>query len=342
MRVWLALASVVVLALIVAYWMGLSFSVGPVYSVCSRNDEIAASDRDEIVDSAEQFLALLRAGDAASARDAMSTEARAATEVAGLQSAVSAAQSDGGQQGAVDEVFKLFAPLGSRNGMSPCGPPSQPDLVSRHGGTNSALVTVIQPLAGGERTWTIYLERDRSAWRVRHFHLTPSAINGRDGAAFRELAHAQARAGNTFNATILYDVTALLLTRGDSFVPSEAYGLSSERGERHPDLAGNAPFAFRLGDEQYSVSLLNVTGTNDGSMVLLLEQMGEPPGDRALAIARNRALIDAMNAHRPEWRDAFDALVAAYPTGGRNVWRTVYERNDGYAVTAEEELASAP
>jgi hypothetical protein len=172
--------------------------------------------------------------------------------------------------------------------------------------------------------------------------LTPSAISGRDGETFRALARTQAQAGNRFNASVLYDISALLLARGESFVPSEAYGLSEERGAGHTDLAGGAPFTFRLGDQQYNVSLLNATGTTDGSLVLLMEQMGESPGDRALAIARNRALIDAMNAHRPEWREAFDALVAAYPTGGRSVWRPVYARDDGYSSSAEEALASEP
>jgi len=289
------------------------------------------------VEAGQAFLARLRAGDAEGARNEMSQEARAATEVSALGSAVQAAQSDGAQEFALSEVFKLFAPLGSREGMSLCGAPSEPDLVSRHGGTNTALVTFEQPLVGGARTWTIYFERDQSAWRIRHFHLGNSAIGDRDGAAMRSLARAHASAGNAFNATILYDVSTLLLSRGESFVPSEAYGLSEERGDRHPDLSGGAPFTLRLGDEQFRVSLINVTGVNDGKLVLLLEQMREPVGDRALAIERNRALIDAMNAHRPEWRDAFDALVAAYPTGGRNVWRTVYSADEGYLSEPEQE-----
>lgn len=336
MRVWLGIGAIVVVALVAARFLGFS----PEFSVCSRNEEIAANERGEIVGAAERFLSLLNAGDADGARNAMSDEARAATELSGLESAVVAVRNPGGGPGVLGEVFKLYAPLGSREGMSLCGSPSRPALVSRHGGTNVALVTIEQPLVGGEQTWTIYFERERDAWRVRHFYFAPSAIDQRDGDAFRTLARSQAQAGNSFNATILYDISKLLLARGESFVPSEAYGLADERGERHADLAGSAPFTFRLGDEQFNVSLLNVSGTTDGSLVLLLEQMGEPPGDRALAIARNRAFIEAMNEHRPEWREAFDALVTAYPTGESRLWRTVYERDDGYSLTAEEELAS--
>lgn len=326
----------------IAVAMGVSVRVGPVVSVCSQDDEIPSAERAEIVRAGQGFMQLIRTGDAAAVRGAMSTDAQRSTQLAAVEQAVQSARVENPGDLSLSETFKLFVPLGSRNATSICGSPSRPAIMARHGGMHSALVTFEEPLAGADRTWTLYLEREAGAWRVRHFHFALSAIAGRDGAAFRELAKGQARAGHTFNATVLYDVAALLLSRGENYQPAEAYGLAQERGalQRHPDIGGNAPFTFHLDDRDFAVSRVNVIGTSeDQSLLLVVDQASEQGVAEPEAIARNRLLIDAMNASRPEWREVFDALVASYPTGGNTIWRTVYSRDEGYLA---DRAPSAP
>lgn len=338
MRIALIVGVTVVIAAVVAgAVMGVSVHIGPVYSVCSRDDEIRDTERAAIVRQAQEFVALVRSGAPEAVRNAMSSEARQKTELQAIEAAQrSARSSSSGADVSVKEVYRLFAPLGSREGMALCGAPSNPSMVARHGGTNVALVVFSEPLNGAGREWTVYLEREAGAWRVRHFHFGLSEIAGRDGAVFRNLAREQAQAGNTFNTAILYQMATLLLDRGESYQPASQYGLAQERSsaEQNPDISGRAPFTFHLGDRSFAVSAVTVTGTGDQQTVLVLAQPGEPTTETAAA-ERNRELIDAMNSERSEWRAVFDALVVSYPTSATTTWRTVYTRGGGYLPEPE-------
>lgn len=337
MRIALIVVALVVVAAFAAAAMGFSLRIGPVLSVCSRDNEIPAADRAAIVRGAQEFVALVRSGAPEAVRNAMSSEARQSTELRAIEAAQhSAAALSSGADVSVEEVYKLFVPIGSREGMSICGDTRNPSMVARHGGANVALVVFSEPLNGSARHWTVYLEREAGAWRVRHFQFGLSAIAGRDGADFRALARAQARAGNTFNAALLYQIATRLVDRGESFQPAAQYGLARERSSAapHPDISGAAPYTFHLGERSFLVSNLNVTGTGDQKTVLILTQPGEPL-TATEAAQRNRELIDAMNSERPEWRAVFDALVASYPTGPNTNWRTVYTSDAGYLAEPE-------
>jgi hypothetical protein len=343
MRVgWIVGLVVLIAAVAVAAIVGLSVQVGPVISVCSHNDEIPTGERAEIVEAGQDFMALVRSEDAAAVRGAMSRDGQAGTELATLANLIR------GQHAGADitlaDTYKVDTPVGSRNGSSLCGAPSQPALLSRHGGAHVALVTFEQPLSGATRTWTLYFERDGGEWRVRHFHVGLSGLAGRDGRDIRELARAQDAAGHAFNATLLYDTAGTLLSRGESFQPSEACGLAREREtlRRHPDIAGAAPYAFQLGDASFAVKNVSIVGAGgDQSLVLILNQPGEALTETE-ASARNRLLIDAMNLYRPGWREVFDALVASYPTSANAVWRTVYDPDRGYLSDPEPFDRRAP
>lgn len=341
MRVALIVSTIAVMAAIAALATGCSVQVGPVLSVCSRDDEIPQSDRADIVGSAQAFVALIQTGSAEAARGAMSSDARTQTELQAIEAAQHEARSFMAGEVSVGHVYRVSAPLGSRNGMSLCGSPSHPDLVARHGGANVALVLFDEPTNGSARTWTVYLEREADEWRVRHFQLSLSAVSGHDGAAFSRMADEQEQAGHTFNATLLRDLARLLLSRGESFQSAAFNELMAMRSSelRHPDIAGVAPYAFHLGEGSFAVSRVTISGTGDQKLVLLLDQPSDTPVSVAEAIQRNHLLIDAMNAERPEWREAFDAVVASYPTGPNNSWRTVYSRDTGYVSEpdAEEE-----
>ncbi len=340
MRVgWIVGLVVLIAAVSAAAIFAASLHVGPVITICAHNNEIPAVERAEIVEAGQNFLELVRSGDAAAVRGAMSRDGQSGTELEILANQIEGQLAD--TELDLTNVYRVYTPIGSRNGSSICGAPSRPALVSRHGGARVALATFEQQLSGATRTWTLYFERDRGAWRTRHFYVGVSGLAGRNGRDIRELARAQEVAGNAFNATLLYDTAGLLLSRGESFQPSEAYGLTQEREalERHPDIAGAAPYEFRLGATSFAVSNLTIVGAGgDQSLVLVLNQPGEPLTEAEAAV-RNRLLIDAMNHYRAEWREAFDALVASYPTGTNTIWRTVYDPDTGYLAAPADHQA---
>jgi hypothetical protein len=344
MRVGLIVAAIVALLVTLSIFLGVSFNVGPVFSVCSHGDELNSNDRAEIVEAGQNFIDLVRSGDAEDVLSAMSRDAQGGTELSSVEQALQGARTESPGEMVLDEVFSAFTPIGSRNGASLCGPLSQPALLARNGGMRVALVTFREPIGAAERTWVLYFERDRGEWRVRHFYYGLSAIGGRDGAHFRELARAEAIAGHDFNATILSDAAAMTLDRGENFQTATAYGFAQERASlhRHADIGGDAPFTFRLGEQAFAVERMEVLGARGEKLLLVLHQSGPQSGRPDEAIVRNHALIDAMNAHRPEWRDAFDALAVSYPTGGDTIWRTVYMRDTGYPEEAAPVAPATP
>lgn len=227
-------------------------------------------------------------------------------------------------------VFSLVS-LGSPRGWANCRESNGVSRLARGGGIRSTFVVLAEPFQSGERTWTFWLERERGEWRVRGVHLGLSAIGGIDGAEWRQMAVEQRRKNNVFNSTVLYDVANLTLYRGGFLQLSEADGLAREREvyRRHQDLVNGR---LQLGGEVFAIAAINAMSTDTEGVVLVIDQAQAEPVTIDEAIARNRALIDAMNAHRPEWREVFDGLSVGAPTGPNRVWRTLYQREGGYRL----------
>lgn len=334
-KAWLNIAGVALLIILVSS-VGLFLWLQPSISFCTRNDQIDARARAAIVATAQAYVTLLRDGETTAALEAMTPEGRARTERIALVNIVEHIQAEPGGDPSVQEVLSLVT-YGGQRGMTPCSSDrAHPTFVSRGAGMNTAFVLIAEPIEGGERTTSLWLARQDGRWRVHGAHVGRSAVAGRDGARFRRDADAQRVRGNAFNATLLYEFARITLNRGNWYQSADAYGFSRAytRLQRHRDLSPSAPHTFRLGGEEFSIGYLQVVGTGDGSFLLLLEQRAETPEDVPGAIARNRALIDAMNRYRPEWREVFDGLASAYPTGGTNVWRTVYDAESGYVSEA--------
>jgi hypothetical protein len=97
-----------------------------------------------------------------------------------------------------------------------------------------------------------------------------------------------------------------------------------------------------LGGGAFPLQLVKVLGDGEGELALVLTR---PAGNwRGVDAAErsNRALIEAMSAHRGEWREVFDYLVVQTPMDPpERSWGTVYRREGGYvaAQTGPEALS---
>lgn len=330
---WLNIAGVLLLIIVVGT-IGVFVWVQPSFSICRRAAEIDTPTRTAITQAGLSFVRLLREGESTAAYDAMTEAGRAATERMEMIGAIEQIQAEAAGEPEVRDVYSLFT-VGGQRGATPCATGgAHPAFVARGGGANTAFVLIAEPQQGGERMASLWLVRQDGRWMVHGFHIGRSAIAGRNGADFWRLADEQRVRGHTFNATLLYEFARMTLYRGDWFQSGEAYGFNRayERLQRHGDLSRSAPHRFVLGGETFTIGYLQAIGTGDGSLVLMLEQRAETPEAVPDAVVRNRALIDAMNRYRPEWRQGFDALVSAYPTGGTRVYRTAYDAEQGYVA----------
>ncbi len=339
---WTDIAAVALLCVVLGS-VGLFVWLQPNISFCKRGADINDRELAEISEASLAFLALLNDGETTRALEAMSADGRAATERMTMISAIEFLNADQAAAPIVRDAFSLKV-YGGQRGFATCASAThRPTLVARGGGVHTAFVLVSEQLSGAERTSTFWLVREGGAWRVRAFHVGLSAIAGRDGAALWRMADEQRVRGNHFNATLLYDVAGMALHRGGWLQHGDAHGFrhAHARLQRHRELPPERPYVFSLGGQEFDVAYIQITGVGENTLVLALEQGAETPDDIPGAIAANRAFIDAMDRFRPEWRDAFDALVSAYPIGGSQVWRTVFEKNGGYTGGAEPEEPSS-
>ncbi|MGD9814243.1 MAG: hypothetical protein AB7Q23_01110 [Hyphomonadaceae bacterium] len=326
-------AAVLLLVAVLSGCLYMGSLMGLAFSVCQANGEIPAAEREAIGDEARAFVQLIRDGETEAALRSMSTEGRAAAQRIAMLNLTEATLQRPPAALDLRDVFKLTS-IGSERGMAPCPDESGTAFLARGGGLQSMFVTLAEPVPGGEHTWTFWFEREQGAWRVRGVHLGLSALGDRDGARLWALATEQRNKGNVFNSTALYDLANLTFNRGAFLQAAEANGFASERQlyRRHPDITESR---FRVSGRVFPVAIMNATALADGRFILVLEQRADEPVAITEAEARNRALIDGINAERAEWREVFDGLSVAYPTGPNRVWRTLYLRESGYATPAE-------
>lgn len=307
----------------------------PQLGVCSRDSEIENGERQTIDAAAAAFVNALYAGDANAAFAAMSPSAQSGATREGIGAVIETVRAVPGQGRAVAERFLLLH-AGAESGQSQCVAGDRVTTLANGGGAKAAFALVSEALPGGaQRTWTLWLTPHDGAWRVRAFNFGLSEIAGRNARDLIEEALRQERLGNTFNATILFDVANQISQRASFFVSAEqnlVRRLRSERS-RHPDLAGEAPYAFALDDMAFPVSAVRPLAFESGDLALLLVQAPRPWQGEDAAEASNRALIDAMNAHRGEWSAVFDPLIVQTPMDQpERSWGTVYRRARGYVA----------
>jgi hypothetical protein len=294
--------------------------------MCQAGDEISARDRGSIDHAARAFVSLVRDGNTTSTIDNMSEAGREQSTRAAIVQLNEAAAQNAVAALQTRRVFKLTS-VGSPRGFASCREQNGVSYVGRGGGFQSMFLA--EPFQTGERSWTLWFERERGEWRVRGVHLGLSAIGEIDGAHWRQMAVEQRQKNNVFNSTVLYDVANTMLHRGGFLQLSEADGFAREREmyRRHQDLTSGR---LQLGSEVFAIASMNAMFTESDGLVLVIDQSLSEPVTVDEAIVRNRALIDAMNAHRPEWQEVFDSLASGTPTGPNQLWRTVYRREAGY------------
>jgi hypothetical protein len=300
---------------------------------CQADNEVSARDRVAATEASRAFIDRIRAGETNAVLESMSRAGQQLSQRAALLQIVEMTVANPGGEPELQHIYSLRS-IGAARGFAPCSGVNGVAFVARGGGAHTLFTILGEPIDGGERGWTFWLEREDGVWRVRGMHVGLSVLAGRDGARLWAMAEEQRRQDQVFNSTLLYDLANTALYRGGFLQPAEAYGFAHARElwRRHQDVI---QARFHLGGETFPIASMRAHATAEGAFVLVLDQAMEQPVTVDEAIARNRALIDAMNAHRPEWRDIFDALAVGSPTGPNRLWRTLYDREDGYRMETE-------
>lgn len=326
-----------ILVVLVLIGVGALLYFRPHVAACSGNGALAAGERESIDAAALAFVDRVYAGEpeamlAGMARGADSAEVR--TALAGVSESVRATP---GEERVVRERYRLLH-LGASSGGTPCVDGESVVTLANDGGLRTAVAVVTEALpSAAERSWTMSLAHQRGGWRVRRFNVSLSGVAGGRAEDFLAEARRQERSGHGFNATLLYDMAGQLAYRGAFFQSAIGNRVVAARAahRRHAELPADASTRFVLGGATFPLEVVKVIGDGRGELALVLTQPAGAWRGTQAAEASNRALIEAMNAHRGEWRDAFDYIVVQTPMEQpERSWGTVY-RSEGRYVVAQ-------
>lgn len=280
----------------------------PHFDVCSEQQHIAADARREIERAALAYIAALETGDEAGAMRSMSRRGRAASEREPLAPVIAfMRQLPPRSTPRVEHTFRVTSMGWPREGAtSPC----RTAAVALGGTGATAHVIVSEDIGFGERTSAVWLEREGGAWRPRGLWTNITSAGGYDGGRFWRMAREQRAKGNAVNAALLYASAEQMLFRGPRITPYDLNAFRSDRSrfEAPAEVSGSPPHIWRLGGEEFTVTMIRFNVTVDESAAFEIRQRLPRWYGEAAADARNRALLEAFDAAHPEWREIAEAL----------------------------------
>lgn len=293
--------------------------------VCLMGTDMDESTRSVLQSTAQRYFEMAVRGDAQSLRqNAISS---LASNFSGIESAVKDNQSNlAGAQATSRAPFLLkaegTAPLPRAEFL--CG------VFGATGQTTNSAVFVIPNLPPGNyaiatldvttakvpHTASFVLKQEGSAWKLGGYYVKPSKIGGHDGQWFAEQARQFKAKGQTRNAW-LYQLQARDLLVPVPFMSTLATDKLYDEFEKSkpPDLP---PFDLPAGAKTFKVThLFPYSLGND--LDLVVRYSTASIADSGQAFQDNVAVMKALVAKYPEFRDGFNGVVArAVEPSGRD------------------------
>lgn len=352
MRYALIAAAGVGLALVAALILFLTGAVdfGVTIGACQRDKEIDASLRDGASKAAADFYAAMLNGDSETSYNALSPELQKTFPRADFD-AVVARVKDSGPLTDLEPAHSYKPSIIGRPGRSVCGGGDTAVIVSAL--PDVTQVHEVMSAKTGSNSWALsaWMVQDGETWRVRKFYTSLASMAGHDAAALFDLAKAQAKAGNAFNAMLLYVGAGTIAERGPDIELAVQKQIADALAAHTPpaDLKGKAPFTWTFDDATYTVEGVTLTAAQDQLGIVLTHRDQTWDGkDEAAATERNKKLIDGFTTKHPEYAEAFGLVVARIVSAdGSATFDTVFDKASGFAEpvapgTAEPVPATSP
>jgi len=186
---------------------------------------------------------------------------------------------------------------------------------------NYAVVTLDVPTAKQPYTASFVLQQEGKDWKVGGFYVKETKIAGRDGNWFAERARAFKAKGQNRNAWLYY-IEALDLVVPVPFMYTQMTDKLADESEtvKPADLpvSGNTVELAAGGKTHRLTTLFPLAVGQD--LDLVVKYQSADVSNTAQTFQDNMAVIKALVGKYPEFRDAFDGVVAraVEPTTGRD------------------------
>lgn len=145
-------------------------------------------------------------------------------------------------------------------------------------------------------------------WQLAGFFPRPLLAAGHDGVWYWEHARTYARANQLWNAYFYFQTAAYLLVPAD-FVSSANLEklLQEQTAATPPGLPGMQPMTVSAQGNQFSITDLH-TDASFGGLDMVIGYKTNDVSDSAATRTKTVALMKALLAQHPEWKDAFHGL----------------------------------
>lgn len=192
---------------------------------------------------------------------------------------------------------------------------------------------------------TAWVTKRAQVWEIESFYITIAGVAGRGPEELKRTAQVQAGKGHGFNAFMLMSAASATAYRGPDFQPIAKPRIDAALAavKVPPELATAPPRKWKLKGKPYAVEQVTIVGAGrELGLVIMYRDEAWDAANNEDGEVRNRALIDAFVASRPEVKEGFNFVVARILKPGQNVgWGTVYDAKSGYSTATAAEAAAA-
>jgi hypothetical protein len=295
---------------------------------CETSQDMDAATRSALEAAGRQYFDYTAKGDVASIRQRAIPSL--AADFSGIEAAVKDNQENfSGAQATVRPAFLLKAegkePIARAEFL--CG------VFGRAGQTSNSAVFVIPNLPPGDyavvildvaaklpSTLSLVLQKTGGDWKLGGFYARPKQIAGHDGTWFQEQARAFKKKGESHNAWLYYIKARDLLAPVPFMSTLETDKLYDEmQSAQASDVPSNeSPLELPGGGKVYKVTtMFPVAVGNDVDLVV--KYQSPSIANTAQTYQDNLAVIHALVAKYPEYKDGFGAIIArAVEPSGRD------------------------
>lgn len=306
----------------------LAVGVPSVAQSCLSGDDMDVPTRTALSDAGKRYFAMAAQGDVASLRQ--NSIPSVASDFAGIEAAVKDNQAnfavaqpaprppfllkaEGNQ--AMERAEFLCGVFGARGQTAN----SAVFVLNTLPPGNYGIVILDVPTGKGTYTASFILQQQGSDWKVGGFHVKPSQVAGHDGNWFADRARDFKSKNQLRNAWFYYQEARDLLSPVPFMSTQATDKLYDESQTLKPsEVPGEAPLDLIAGNKTYKLTtMFPLAVGNDFDLVV--KYQAADVSNTGQTFQENMAVIKALVAKYPEYRDAFDGVVArAVEASGRD------------------------
>jgi hypothetical protein len=303
----------------IAFFFALLFTLllatSAIAEECKMGSDLDAGTKSALDSAAQRYFQMASSGDTTNLRQSSIPDV--ANNFTGIENVITENKANFGTSSTVRSTYELDAPGNGPIARAEfyCGIFNSPDRVGfflnnlpagRYG-------LVILDANGGKVPMTVSMilqEMASHQWKLGGFYARPTSLAGHDATWYLNQARQYKTKGQNHNAWFYYLAGWDLSAPVPFMATTQLDKISDEMQSAKPaDLPGQQPLSLSSAGKTYNVTQLFAVPISDG-LGLVVKFTVPDVSNTSQAYADNMAVMKALLAKYPEFRDAFGSIVA--------------------------------